>query len=61
MFVLNGERKIVYMGAIDDHWQDAAKVETPYLRDALTAVLAGHHPEITETRPVGCEIEYRAE
>lgn len=61
VFVLNRDRKIAYMGAIDDQWQDAAKVETHYLRDALTAVLTGEPPDITETRPVGCEIEYAAE
>jgi len=61
VFVLNRHRMIAYMGAIDDQWQDAAKVETHYLRDALTAVLAEEPPDITETRPVGCEIEYAAE
>lgn len=61
VFVLNGDRKIAYMGAIDDHWQDAAKVETRYLHDALTTVLAGQSPDVTESRPVGCEIEYTAE
>jgi len=58
VFLLNAERKIAYMGAIDDQWKDAAKVETPYLRDALTAVLAGKPVDIAETRPLGCEIEY---
>lgn len=58
VFLLNADRKIAYMGAIDDQWKDAAKVETHYLRDALTAILAGQPVDITETRPVGCAIEY---
>lgn len=58
VFLLNADRRIAYMGAIDDQWKDATKVETHYLRDALTAVLAGKPVDITETRPVGCEIEY---
>ncbi len=58
VFVLNADRRIVYMGAIDDQAKDEKKVESHYLRDALTAVLSGEKPDITETRPVGCEIEY---
>jgi len=58
VFVLNTERRIAYMGAFDDQWRDAAKVETHYTRAALDALLAGMQPEIRETRPVGCEIEY---
>lgn len=61
VFVLDAHRQIAYMGAIDDHWQHADKVETHYLREALTAVLAGKSPDIPETHPVGCEIEYAAE
>jgi peroxiredoxin len=58
VFVLNGARKIVYMGAFDDSWEDAADVKEPFTRLAVEAVLAGKSPEITETRPVGCTIEY---
>lgn len=58
VFVLDVDRKIAYMGAIDDQPKDAAKIENPYLRNALKAILAGKSPDITETRPVGCEIEY---
>lgn len=58
IFVLNSERRIAYMGAFDDQWKDAAKVETHYARSAIDALLAGKQPEIRETRPVGCAIEY---
>ena len=58
VFVLNAERRIAYMGAFDDQWKDAAKVETHYTRAAIDALLAGKQPEIRETRPVGCAIEY---
>lgn len=58
VFVLNAERRIAYMGALDDNWRDPAKVETPYARDAVDAILADRPPEIRETRPVGCAIEY---
>jgi peroxiredoxin len=60
VFVLNAERKIAYMGAFDDDWQDAESVKEPYTRWAVEAVLAGKTPEIAETRQQGCTIEYAA-
>ena len=58
VFVLNKDRKIAYMGAWDDDWQSADKVEKTYARDAVEAVLAGRTPDVTETRQVGCGIQY---
>jgi peroxiredoxin len=60
VFVLNAERKIIYMGAFDDDWEDASAVKEPYTRLAVEAVLAGKAPDVTETRQVGCTIEYAA-
>ena len=57
-FLLDGKRRIAYMGAFDDNVKPG-KVEDHYLRDAVEALLAGKQPEITESRQVGCEIEYR--
>lgn len=58
VFVLDANRKVVYMGAIDDSWMDPAEVKKPYLRDALDAALKGKMPEVTETKAKGCGIEY---
>ncbi|MDA1014604.1 MAG: thioredoxin family protein [Planctomycetota bacterium] len=57
VFVIGSDRKIAYMGAFDDN-ENADKVEENYVIDALTAVLAGKTPEITETRQRGCPIQY---
>ena len=57
VFVLDQQRRIAYMGKIDDHL-DESKVTERFLRDAVDAVLAGKRPEVVETRQVGCEIEY---
>lgn len=57
-FLLDGDRKVAYMGAIDDSWGDAAQVERDYLRDAIDSLLAGQKVPIAETRPQGCEIPY---
>lgn len=57
VFVLDGQRKIAYMGAVDDS-MNHENVKTHYLRNALDAVLAGKQPDVTETRQVGCGIMY---
>ena len=56
-FVLNKERRIVYMGAMDDNTK-ADQVKTRYLEDAITATLNGQSISATETPPVGCAIRY---
>jgi len=53
--VLNRERKIVYMGAMDDS-PNADKVKRRYVDEAVTATLAGKLPEVRETVPIGCRI-----
>lgn len=58
IFVLDGQRKVVYMGAFDDNWQNADAVDEPYVRRAVDAVLAGKKPEVAESRQVGCGIAY---
>ena len=57
VFLLDRDRKIAYMGAIDDN-MNADKVTKHHLSDAIKAVLAGKAPETTETRQVGCGIRY---
>jgi peroxiredoxin len=56
-FVLDQDRKIAYMGAIDDE-MNPEKVTTRYVRDALDAVLAGESPETADTKAFGCGIKY---
>lgn len=57
IFVLDQQRRIAYMGKIDDHL-DESKVTERFLRDAVDALLAGKSPDVAETRQVGCDIEY---
>ncbi len=56
-FLLDGERKIVYMGAIDDNQKESG-VSQHYLREAIDATLAGETPETAETKQFGCGIRY---
>lgn len=56
-FLLDGDRNIAYIGAIDDSMQPD-KVTKRHLRDAIDAVLAGSKPEVASTKPIGCGIRY---
>ncbi|MCG2683303.1 MAG: thioredoxin family protein [Planctomycetales bacterium] len=57
VFVLDGSRKIAYMGAIDDDMR-ADKVKKHHLRDALDALLVGKEPPEKATKQFGCSIKY---
>lgn len=54
-FVLDAQRKISYMGALDDS-PAADKVQQKYVGAALTALLDGKQPKVTETVAIGCRI-----
>jgi peroxiredoxin len=55
--VLNKDRKVVYLGAMDDS-PDGKKITKRYVEDAVAAAIAGQKPEITETPAVGCAVRY---
>ena len=57
VFLLDKDRKLVYVGAVDDN-NNAEKAKTHYLRDALDAVLAGKKPPQETTNPRGCSVKY---
>ncbi len=56
-FVLDKERKLRYIGAMDDNKKEA-QVKKTYVRDAVDALLAGKTVSVEETRPDGCGIHY---
>jgi peroxiredoxin len=58
VFVYDGDRRLVYHGAIDDN-RDETAVGAHYLRDALDAFLAGQAPAVADTPPVGCTVKWR--
>ena len=58
VFVLDGDRRIAYMGAFDDNMIEG-KVKQEGTRAAVDAVLAGKEPEVKETKQSGCGIKYR--
>ena len=56
-FVLNKERKIIYMGALDDS-TNPENVKQHFVADAITAALAGKSPAVAETVARGCTVRY---
>jgi peroxiredoxin len=61
VFLLDRDRKVIYMGAFDDNWQAEAAVERHYLLDAVTAALTGKKIDVPETLAAGCGIPYHGE
>ena len=59
VFLFNGDRRLVYHGAVDDNYDDPDDVQVAYLRDAVEAALAGDKPSTSQTRPVGCTIKWK--
>jgi peroxiredoxin len=58
VFLFDGDRRLVYHGAIDDS-RDEEGVSQRYLRDALDAVLSGQEPAVSETPAVGCTVKWK--
>lgn len=58
--VLNRDRKVVYLGAMDDDPQ-GRKVTERYVEQAVEAALNESIPEVAETPPIGCAIKYPRE
>ena len=56
-FVLNKDRRIVYMGALDDN-TSATAVKKKYVEEAVEALAAGKAVPVAETAPVGCLIRF---
>ncbi len=50
---------IRYRGGIDSDRTHLTESATPYLSDALDALLAGHTPRVAEAKALGCALETR--
>lgn len=56
-YVLGPDRKVVYMGALDDS-PDGTAVTKRYVETAIADLIEGRSPAITETVPIGCRIRF---
>lgn len=59
VFVLDGDKKIVYHGAFDSGREREAGTRKNYVKDAVSAVLAGDSPKVNKTPAFGCGIKYQ--
>ncbi|MBZ0207479.1 MAG: redoxin domain-containing protein [Flavobacteriales bacterium] len=57
VFLFDKDLKLVYKGAIDDNVKSASDVKEPWLRNAITAMVAGHAPDPATTRNTGCSVK----
>ncbi len=58
IFLLDGDRKLAYKGAVDDN-DNAGRVKEHWLKDALDALLGGKTPERAVTKERGCSIKWK--
>jgi len=56
-FVIDKSGKLVYHGRIDENYEDASKVASPDLKNALDQLLAGQPVAKAETKAFGCTIK----
>lgn len=57
IFVVDPGGKLVYHGRIDENYEDASKVSSPDLKNALAALLSGKTIARAETKAFGCSIK----
>ena len=60
VYLFDDAGKLVYKGAIDDNAQDADKVKSRYLADAIDALSSGREIAEKESRAIGCSIKFRS-
>lgn len=60
IFLLDANRYVRYIGAIDDNAQDASAVSVKYLENAITALQSGNNPDPDETKAIGCTIKVKS-
>ncbi len=60
IFLLDADRKVRYIGAIDDSARDADKVSKRYVEMAIEALEKGEDPTPSFTKAIGCTIKTKA-
>jgi peroxiredoxin len=60
VFLLDANRYVRYIGAIDDNAQSPSEVTNKYLENAIAALNAGKNPDPAETKAIGCTIKVKS-
>jgi hypothetical protein len=59
VYVLDAIRNVVYIGAIDDNFEDSKLVKEKYLENVLDAFLSGKPILNPVTKAIGCGIKWK--
>ncbi len=59
VYVLDKNRVVRYIGAIDDNPETPSAVKRRYVEDAVNSLLRGERPDPDFTRAIGCTIKRR--
>lgn len=60
VFLLDPNRVVRYIGAIDDNPRDVTLVEEKYLENAISALAQGKTPHPETTKAIGCTIKIKS-
>ncbi len=58
VYVLDAERTVQYIGAIDNNTKSAADADKKYVEEAVDAILAGEKVPTEKTKAIGCTIKW---
>lgn len=59
VYLLDQDRVVRYIGAIDDNSEDASAVNERYLENAIEALMNGRTPDPAQTKAIGCTIKWK--
>jgi hypothetical protein len=59
VFLLDKDRKVRYIGAIDDNADDESLITRRYVEEAISAIENGTEPDPNLTKAVGCMIKVK--
>ena len=59
VFLLDNNRTVRYIGAIDDNHEDPSAVKEKYLENAIDALRNGQEISLKETKALGCTIKWK--
>lgn len=60
IYLLDANRYVRYIGAIDDNAQAPADVSIKYVENAIAALQSGNNPDPAETKAIGCTIKVKS-
>jgi len=57
VFLVDSDRVLRYIGAIDNNYKSSEAADEHYVRDAITALESGKDPKPAVTKAIGCTIK----